>query len=1059
MIKSQSIVKASAGSGKTHYLSSHILSLLFLKENPARILASTFTKKASGEMFERVILRLLKASLSSEQLNTLLAQLSLEDKNINYEQLILVIDRLIKNQSKIKISTLDSFFVSLGKAFFSELSLPETWKISDKWEVMALEEEAFEETIKSLGKENTKYLLSLLPKQKNTSQIRRDILSLMRGLYSEFLTTPPQAWGALSKISSLTDSNKKPETSYLKAKLQLEHPQEVDGIKVHKNTLKKAEEVLNLFINNKTGELLEHSFLNLISLNKTYQYHNKPIPASIIEGINEIYNYARAEFFNVIRNESLALLAILSEYQKQLINLSIKNACFSFQDLTYLISSSIGSLSLNEIYYRLDSNISHMLLDEFQDTSPIQWEILEPLASELLSKIESQRSFLIVGDVKQAIYAWRGGTSELFDTITNKYPQLKSSEITLTKTYRSSPLVVDFINKIFLELRDNPALSNYPDAVNRWSSEFITHTPHKTDAKGDIIVKTILIENDKDSKLLKSEYMEQTCFEVVNDCKKLLNDSSIKTIGILTRTNSQINLLEKHFNENGIEVKGEGREVITNSKAVQLIISALKLANHPLDTFSYEHLIDSPLKEYILGLNNSSKIASHIASPEEVSSLLYNIYLSQGIDKFIRNMLNFLSEHISQSELERCLSILSLALGYERKGSISIENFINILNQSKYGTDSNAKIKIMTIHKSKGLEFDAVLIPFTSDEFTSKSFNLLKKQDSPIEDAKIVVKNYNQKLRAHYPELEEMHNDAKNNSLVEGLSLTYVALTRAIDSLYIYLFPDDTSLEAINNKPPSISTIIRGTFREHDRLEPNTILYKKKGENSFKVENCFDNITQIQSINKSSSLDDKKENESSTLYPSKSFLVPEFTKQKNLHRVYPSQKDLTPALKIAETLNTENFGGSEFGSRIHNILKNISWIEQFPCNEEFSKYQDENSYLKKAFSFESVQNVFLRENYTSMGEELILEREISFSMIEHENLVSGRLDRLLVMLKNQKPHSALILDFKTGQSSKEELLNSQHNSYSNFVCRKYKLDKEAVKTRFVFLSNGRVFEF
>lgn len=1039
----QSLVKASAGSGKTHLLSGHILSLLCEGENASKILASTFTRKAAGEMFERVVNRLLQAIESETNRKRFLSEIDFEENKINRSQLIDTLENLIKEQSKSKISTLDSFFVSIAQAFFTELSLPSTWKIADTWDLIEIENEALEKTISSLGQNTLGELLSLINSERGPrSLLHAPLLDEVSTLYYTFLGSPPKAWGAIE--CEEVDTNQRIVENIISL-LETDHNLEVQGVKADSRVLTAAKKLALLLREENWHEILATSLTYKIYIEEDYTYYKKPIPEKIIEGITLLVELSCKKIKFETRNKTLALAAIASEYAKMISIVSNQKGLMSFHNLTHTLSTALDDIKLEDIYYRLDSKISHLLLDEFQDTSPIQWKILEPLATEILSKISLENTFLVVGDVKQAIYSWRGGTSELFDVLLNSYPQLSDHQRTLKKTYRSYPGIIDCVNSIFASLGENPALINQRNAAKKWSSDFPTHESAKNEQFGKIVIKSVLLEENEDTqRASKQESVTAIQKELFEDILPFLENTSIHSIGILCRTNTQVNLLERFFQEKGIEVSGEGGEPLSNSLMIQLLISALTLAEHPGDTFSYKHLIESNLRPYLQKLLGAHSIEKTDA--KLLSRILYSNYIEVGLELFVRNIIHAMTPFLDELEIRRATFVLTLALGFERKGGKATADFITILKYSFIESPASNKIRIMTYHKSKGLEFDAVFIPFTDDKFyKSANVTLLKKQSSPIDPPEVIVKNVKSDSRRFLPEFEEMYQDTTRNLTLEGLSTTYVALTRAIHSMFIYLLPYEPKKAPSKIPDPDMASIIRGAFGYFEHLPPSHILY----ENSAPFPSD-DNKNKVYAEHKHNLNTDED-----SIQEEISAEIPSFASNKNIHRTYPSAKDQDPLERVKESLEMNK--GSDFGTKVHAILQNIRWLGSSSDIGKLIIQEDEKRYLASALSHQKIYDLFQSSTFLSNKNEVAsIDTEIPFSMLSQGELLSGRLDRLVLTSTDGKVVSAAIIDFKTGKSASEKLLKSQDTAYRAFVSKKYKLSSEKIKTYFAFLSTGEV---
>jgi ATP-dependent helicase/nuclease subunit A len=1058
---SHTLVKASAGSGKTHHLSGHILSLLCKGEKPSRVLASTFTRKAAGEMFERVVHRLLNASRSDHALTTFMSEISLKEISLAREDIIEVLKRLIEEQSRTRISTLDSFFVSLGQAFFTEFNLPGTWNIADSWEALQIEEDSLEASIRSLGPESIKMLLSLITGSDNPSLIRTFLLREIRNLYQEFMDSHPSSWGSIENVSEQSD----PTT--IQEGLSYSSTEEIDGITPHKNAFKEAAKLLQMYSQNRWEDILSSAFTKRICIDEIYSYHNKPIPVPILEGVTHLTRLARSTFFENLQNKSKALAAILSEFQSHLFSISTQKGLFSFRELAHVLGLYANRVETQEMYYRLDSKISHILLDEFQDTSPLQWRILQPLASEILSKSGDDFSFLAVGDVKQAIYSWRGGTSELFTELEKDFPILAQTHISLNTTYRSYPGVISLVNKIFSTIRENSALESHTHAAEKWAKDFITHTSIKTTEKGTIKIKSLPVLFEEDNRRISSQekdlYIKE---ELLKDLVPLIENNDCSSIGILTRTNTQARNLERFLTENGLSITGGGGELLGHARSTQLLISLLTFIEHPLDSFSYLHIMDSPFKEFLESLSATANYLEK-SFTEELSYLLRLRLQSSGMSTFLRQMIHLLTPDLSKSEVEISSHCLRLTLGFERNGGSSIQDLIRILDNFILESDRTTKIKIMTYHKSKGLEFDAVFIPYTDDPFfASQKLFLLKNQESPLEPPKEIIMNCKKEARVHFPELQKMFSQWTTTQTMEGLCMTYVLLTRAVHSLFIYLIPSENSIhptEGNTGTSTNLAKLLRGTFGFEENLAPGIELFSLVAPlDNHEKENL---AKELKPVNASIGQD--------PLSPPALFSIPEYALKKNLQRKYPSAQEISAVERIQDALEKAQKTGSSFGSEVHSILQHIRWLETPPSNEilhtllsDHNKALIKNTsiipYLTSALSNPSIYKLFNKNSFLSKTKtSILLETELPFSLIENRSLLSGRVDRLVLTkasLSDIHFNSAYIIDFKTGKNISPSFLESQGAAYQKFVSKKYSLAPDKIRTLFPFLSTGEVIE-
>jgi len=1047
MIRPLSMVKASAGSGKTHFLSGHLLALLCSGESPSKILASTFTRKAAGEMFQRVITRLLDAILNADGPGALQNSLNLNIL-LNQEAVMKTLRNLLQEQDRIRISTLDSFFVSLGQGFFTEFGLPNNWRIADTWESERIEESAIEQTIRSLGKEDMSAIMSLISGNAQASQVRKFLLRQIRDLYQEFLTAPPKYWGIIEEEID-PNNNQLEVCEALKKSSQLK----IDGKPLNGHLINQINPIIDDLENSRWEMILEREFCNKVSLQGIDTYHNKQIPFEIIESVTFAVELARAEVIKSIQAQSIGYAAILSKFQFELFTRSVSEGTLSFRELAYCLSTQANSIKTQDVFYRLDSIISHLLLDEFQDTSTLQWGTLEPLASEIISKASTEHTFLAVGDVKQAIYSWRGGTAELFDELTKEYPSLGDDPLELNKTYRSYPGIVDFINTLFLDLASNPAISELAEVTSSWNRNFHRHESSKSEQCGIISVKSIEISTPDDqietkTNPSKSEIEVEILKQLHQDLEPLYHNQKIHSIGILCRTNTQIQKIERFLRNLSIPTSGAGGEPLSHSRIIQLFISLTSLADHPDDTLAYAHIMDSALREKVIELEGDAASKS----PYLLSHALRRRILKNGLSHFLRSYSHVFIRQSSDSDLRKINYALSLALGFERKGITHISDFEKILESSSLETSSSSKVKVMTFHKSKGLEFDVVFLPFTDEPFyRPQRLNVLKDQKSPLQPPHKVIKNCSSKLRRYYPELEEMYDQWIHAQVMEGLCLSYVALTRAIHSLYIYVPPQKNT--ASSNY--SLASLLRGRFPDDSS---SILYYEDKGYPDVHISNAAP--TSLQNPNHEDLLSEIVD-------------IPTFSIQRNIRKKSPSELETSPLKRIQDSLEKDNNKGSNFGSIVHSILEKIRWIEEESDVERFIKKElsqlndsdlseQISNYLLNALSSPEIASIFQESNFqsnvnlTKISYELDVETEIPFSLLQEGTLISGRLDRLILSKHEASFVYAHIYDFKTGKEANLKLLEKQKAAYELFVMKKYGLGKNTIETNFAFLSSGKI---
>ncbi len=757
------IIRASAGSGKTYQLSNRYLQLLVLGEKPDAILATTFTRKAAGEILARVLQRLAGAAKhdrGADELNRSLTQ-AIEQaikNNPNDMQLRQAIEpiqafssqdyqRLLiqfcKQLHRVRISTLDSFFHKLAMSFKHELGLSDGGQIAQSGDLIIqnLRREAVGQLIE---KDEPRTLLDLLRRlhhDKAKRGITRALEDIVKKLHATYqLAKNQDAWQCLEGQDLLDDG----EFSQALKKLEsIGHffegkKQQITAWQTNLIHLKQKD----------WASFLKAGFAQSIvkgMADGAFTYRRSELEAAVVEAYLPLVKHARGMLVSYAGKLTQASYELLHRYDALFRSLLEQQKVLLYSDVTEKLSQDLPKHLdgvMDEIYYRLDGQINHLLLDEFQDTSPDQWSVIKPLAREIVAVGDGTKSFFCVGDTKQAIYGWRGGCAELFDDVERQLNLGPANQSRLNKSFRTSPPVLDCVNHVFEHIKNCAVLNQHGEAGQIWQNRFDLHEAFFKERAGYAVLR-----------LLPDAERMSPAMAVAIEVLAVLDVRADVSVGILVSKNDQIQPIIDALKAVDIRASGEGGHFLTDDPAVQVIVSAMRLADHPGDLRSLFHIVNSPLGK-ILGVGRVSQ-AEAISCSRQIRQGLMRLSYAQLIGSWAKE----LGVYCDQRGAKRLSQLVNLTESYQENAGhgwlLRPSHFADFIQATRIEDASPHAVKVMTIHKSKGLEFDMVVLP-TLGKNIGRADNLaaLLWRDAPTAKVSKVYRGANEHTRGACEELE-----------------------------------------------------------------------------------------------------------------------------------------------------------------------------------------------------------------------------------------------------------------------------------------------------------------
>jgi len=774
---------ASAGAGKTWRLSSRIIELLAAGAPPEEIFASTFTRKAAGEILERVLLRLARGALDE----TAAAQIDL-----TREQALELLESVVRRLHALQVGTLDSFFQRVARAFSLDLGLPPGWTLAEGPAEDRLRSEAVTRLLGEIDRGALTELLRQLHGGDAKTGVHELLLREMGDLHRIYLDLDPAvsdpwgfAGGGAFKGSPVTPE----ELVRLADRLaDAPLPQTAAGLPDARWASARQTALEEL----RSGDLegFVSGGLGAACLGSG-TYYRKPIPDEMYLLLDEGVELARRSLGALFQSRARALGRLAPIWDGWLHRLRVREGRYGFDDITRLISGGWGSGGLGalgaELHYRLDARVRHILLDEFQDTSIGQWRALRPLVHEILSGYEGERGAVIVADPKQSIYGWRGGEPRILDAVRRDFPGLARES--LDRSWRSSPVVLDLVNRVFGELVGLDCVpEECRDSVTGWLEGFNRHEAQHTEFPGYVRVAGGQ-GGDPPRASVRPRLLAGAAVRV----QELHARTPAATIGVLMRTNASVARMMGELRRLGLDASEEGGVPVADSPAVLALLALLRIADHPGDRVARYHAAHTPAARL---LPASFDWASE-GTAERLSRELRRRLVLEGYGPVVSGWARRLAPEAGARDRRRLRQLSSLAFRWDALASLRPAEFVRWVQAERVEDPGAARIRVMTVHQAKGLEFDIVVLPDLDTSIKGRGGSgVLAFRPEPDGPVTRVFPRIGRPLRPLFPEVEAAVAREVDAAVRDGLSGLYVALTRARFSVEVILRPDGASASA-----------------------------------------------------------------------------------------------------------------------------------------------------------------------------------------------------------------------------------------------------------------------
>jgi len=950
------LILASAGSGKTFQLANRVIGLVAGGVAPEKIVALTFTRKAAGEFADSVLMKLAKAASEEDFATGLRRDLALPEADFAKS-----LEQVVRALPRFTLGTMDSFFSKVVRGFQYELGMTGgRFDLLEGPRAVAAADEILAGILgETLEEQATGDFLQAF-RRATIGKEQQGVVESMRGFVkswqSRYRALADVEWGPASLAAARLE-----DWEIQKHELVAKVRRGLDGVEyTRKGQRESLEKVLDTLESHTTGSgslgsaagLLKSVLECATSTNGpvTLQFYKPFIiggPAG--DALRDLVLLAAHCELAAALLRTRAVRDVISVYDARCEEQLRRRGMLGFDDVKILMGQWVGDedarLRREAVDFRLDARYEHWLLDEFQDTSGADWMGLRPLIDEAAG--EGEGSMFIVGDRKQAIYAWRGGEVELFDEVIDRYG--RGMEIApMAESWRSCPEVLHLVNQV---CGDHATLRElFGQAAEKWQWQDHESAPPLTRESKRGEARVEVVEGKWEERL---ERLDGLLGELGVGEREM-------TCGILVRSNAMVKKVADELRAKGFDVIEEGRREPAKDNPVGIALAhLLKWLANPADAFAKEVLEMSPLAA---GLR--TRFGGHW---QQVWEGLLGVASVNGFAGMVELVLEDHWAGWSDFGRRRAGDLMTALATLDAQGGATPHEaaaWVESLEISQ--SPGVAAVQVMTIHKSKGLGFDVVIIPEVPNDSlpASQHFDV-------AEGDGWITETPPQWARDLIPELSEAEASWAAGQRYEGFCMLYVALTRSKRGLYVLLEPP-----AASQKPdkPSLANWLARSISSEGRP---AVVYQAGSPD------WVDTV-------------------------SRTTPAAEVTALPALAAAIPRRERITPSSLKGEEYRTasDSAGGMLFGTEVHAVFEAVGWVDestpQLPPGPAGRLVAD-------LLRLPDIRSLFERN-----GRTIELFREQAVDAILDDRWLSGVIDRLhLHRDSSGRVDQVVVIDFKT----------------------------------------------
>ncbi len=1051
-------IRASAGSGKTFQLAHRYIRLLAEETEeilPDRICAMTFTRKAAGEIFDEIAGYLCESAVD-DKAAALTAKDRIDMPHLKKQDFLRLLRCFVDNLHRSRIGTLDSFIIGVAKAFPLELGVPLDFHVMDNNSVQAAESrQAALTRILSPGIAKDAAQNTFLEAFKRATYGHEEkafgnlLDNMVRELRASYRLCPDaDKWGNENlvwpgtgrpwkgKIGKDLSAPAGVVTAWLDAYPSDAPKHERDCCNsIRKITTVLADygptsswdDCLDTTVFRRLLEQLDELKKGAIEI--LYSRKSFAIPGDVGIALHKLLHNLHVVEYDRMLNRTTGLYDLLKQYDAVYDDVIRATGNFCFDDIQYLLAradSSEGSSLITRnanladrlyIDYRMDCRLDHWLLDEFQDTSDLQWAIFADLVDEIIqAPADMRRSFFYVGDVKQAIYRWRRGNHKLFAQVQEKYGERIQLQ-TMAETRRCAQPIVDVVNTIFAP----PFGDLLPEETSRaWGEVWEEHRTAATDAPGYV---TIL---EPPPPVAEENGVEARCILVADLLAEIQPVERDLSVGILVRTHAMgrevVNILRRVCP--GVAVVNEGESAVVENELVQALLALVTMAAHPGDEFAWKLVQMTPFADLLkaAGIGRKNISARFLDDIEESGFQVFihrwgqELELAGGLNAYGRQCL---------------LRLEAAAAEFDHTGSRNCSSFVRFAKEYKVREQASSRaVRVMTIYQAKGLQFDMVILPELQskrggDMGKARATDLVRA--GSMSETEWILRMPKKILGERDAVLKQQFDAEDAATGFDSLCLLYVAMTRPKHGLYL-----------VTSTRKSRSKTTRPAYFVREQLTGDG--HQPKAEPNIQI-NGRDYVRLFETAPEQARWYAERQIQSSTEEVSEDIAIADgyagtHDRRPVLRRREPSRQD-SDTRRADELFKDESGEVIAFGSAIHELLEQVEWADAVDVDAIVNAWEPTSTYDDRVtrdvlVQFRAcIESDIIRECLSQPeGTNCTLWREKRFELVLDGELVSGAFDRVTIVRDGQGTVTgATILDYKSSRVDNKALIDKKAKEY------------------------------